>query len=84
MNDYEKIEKVIRHVKDHYIEQPDLHALSRIAGVSEFHFHRLFSRWAGVTPKALVKFSHGETCESAAPGISERARRFSRLGSLRA
>jgi AraC family transcriptional regulator of adaptative response/methylated-DNA-[protein]-cysteine methyltransferase len=56
MNDYERIEKVIRHLKEHYAEQPDLRTLAGIAQVSEFHFHRLFSRWAGVTPKALVKF----------------------------
>ena len=56
MTDYERIENVIRHLKEHYVEQPDLRTLAGIAEVSEFHFHRLFSRWAGVTPKALVKF----------------------------
>ncbi|HEY2988257.1 MAG TPA: methylated-DNA--[protein]-cysteine S-methyltransferase [Candidatus Binatia bacterium] len=56
MNDYERIEKVIRHLKEHYVEQPDFRELARIAKVSEFHFHRLFSRWAGVTPKSFVKF----------------------------
>lgn len=56
MTDYERIEKVIRYLKHRYVEQPDLRALARVADLSEFHFHRLFSRWAGVTPKALVKF----------------------------
>ncbi|HEY3305906.1 MAG TPA: AraC family transcriptional regulator, partial [Candidatus Binatia bacterium] len=56
MTDYERIENVIRHLKQHYVEQPNLRTLAGIAQVSEFHFHRLFSRWAGVTPKALVKF----------------------------
>jgi AraC family transcriptional regulator of adaptative response/methylated-DNA-[protein]-cysteine methyltransferase len=56
MTDYERIEKVIRYLKEHYVEQPDLRELAGIAKVSEFYFHRLFSRWAGVTPKALVKF----------------------------
>jgi AraC family transcriptional regulator of adaptative response/methylated-DNA-[protein]-cysteine methyltransferase len=56
MNDYERIEKVIRHLKEHYVEQPDLRTLAGVAQVSEFHFHRLFSRWAGVTPKSFVKF----------------------------
>lgn len=56
MNDYERIEKVIRYLGSHYLEQPDLRTLARVAQVSEFHFHRLFSRWAGVTPKAFLKF----------------------------
>jgi AraC family transcriptional regulator of adaptative response/methylated-DNA-[protein]-cysteine methyltransferase len=56
MTDYERIENVIRHLNGHYLEQPDLKALAAIARVSEFHFHRLFSRWAGITPKELVKF----------------------------
>jgi AraC family transcriptional regulator of adaptative response/methylated-DNA-[protein]-cysteine methyltransferase len=56
MTDYERIEKVIRHLNEHYLEQPDLRTLAEIAQISEFHFHRLFTRWAGVTPKGLVKF----------------------------
>jgi AraC family transcriptional regulator of adaptative response/methylated-DNA-[protein]-cysteine methyltransferase len=56
MTDYERIERVIRHLESHYLEQPDLGALARVAGLSVFHFHRLFSRWAGITPKAFLKF----------------------------
>ncbi len=56
MTDYERIEKIIRYLNQHYVAQPDFRELAGIAKVSEFHFHRLFSRWAGVTPKAFVKF----------------------------
>ena len=38
--------------------------LAKIAGISEFHFHRLFSRWAGITPKGFLKFitsAHAKT-----------------------
>ena len=56
MTDYERIEKVIRYLSGHYREQPDLRTLAGVVGLSEFHFHRLFTRWAGVTPKAFIKF----------------------------
>jgi AraC family transcriptional regulator of adaptative response/methylated-DNA-[protein]-cysteine methyltransferase len=55
-NNYYRIEKVIRYLDSHYLEQPDLETLAGIAQVSEFHFHRLFSRWAGIQPKTLVKY----------------------------
>jgi AraC family transcriptional regulator of adaptative response/methylated-DNA-[protein]-cysteine methyltransferase len=33
---------------------PDLASLARAAGLSKFHFHRLFRRHTGMTPKAYV------------------------------
>ncbi len=56
MTDYERVEKVILHIRSHYQEQPNLSRLAKVAQCSESHFHRLFSRWAGVTPKAFLKF----------------------------
>lgn len=56
MTDYERIEKVIRYLESHYLEQPDLRTLAKVARLSEFYFHRLFSRWAGIMPKAFLKF----------------------------
>ncbi len=56
MTDYERVEKAIHFLDSHYLEQPDLGTLARAAGVSPYHFHRLFSRWAGVTPKDFLQF----------------------------
>jgi AraC family transcriptional regulator of adaptative response/methylated-DNA-[protein]-cysteine methyltransferase len=55
MNDYERIAQVIRFLDAHHVEQPDLTTLAGRAGLSQFHFHRLFATWAGVTPKDFLK-----------------------------
>ncbi len=55
MNDYERVARVIRFLDRHHTEQPDLAALADAAGLSPFHFHRLFSNWAGVTPKDFLQ-----------------------------
>ncbi len=55
LNDYERIARVIRYLDEHRAEQPDLAALAKRAGLSPFHFHRLFSAWAGVTPKDFLQ-----------------------------
>jgi AraC family transcriptional regulator of adaptative response/methylated-DNA-[protein]-cysteine methyltransferase len=55
MNEYERIARVIRHLEAFHAEQPDLATLANVAGMSPFHFHRLFSVWAGITPKDFLQ-----------------------------
>lgn len=55
MNDYDRIEKIIRYLDEHRTQQPDLDSLAKHVGLSSFHLHRLFSKWAGITPKAFLK-----------------------------
>jgi len=55
MNEYERIERVIRYLDAYHAEQPDLASLAEVSGLSPFHFHRLFSAWAGITPKDFLQ-----------------------------
>jgi AraC family transcriptional regulator of adaptative response/methylated-DNA-[protein]-cysteine methyltransferase len=55
VNDYERIAQVIRFLDARHVEQPDLTTLAGCAGLSPFHFHRLFATWAGVTPKDFLQ-----------------------------
>jgi AraC family transcriptional regulator, regulatory protein of adaptative response / methylated-DNA-[protein]-cysteine methyltransferase len=55
MNDYERIALVIRYLDAHRTEQPDLTTLAGYVGLSPFHFHRLFSAWAAITPKDFLQ-----------------------------
>lgn len=55
MNDYERIARVIQYLDEHHREQPSLEVLAEQVGLSPFHFHRLFSAWAGITPKEFLR-----------------------------
>jgi AraC family transcriptional regulator of adaptative response/methylated-DNA-[protein]-cysteine methyltransferase len=55
MNDYERIARVIRFLDQQRASQPSLSTLAKAAGMSEFHFHRLFRKWAGTTPKQFLQ-----------------------------
>jgi AraC family transcriptional regulator of adaptative response/methylated-DNA-[protein]-cysteine methyltransferase len=55
MNDYDRIATIIRYLDRHHAEQPCLASLAERAGLSAYHFHRLFSRWAGITPKDFLQ-----------------------------
>jgi len=55
MNDYERVAQILRLLDARTGEQPSLDELAQAAGLSPFHFHRLFTRWAGITPKNFVR-----------------------------
>jgi len=55
MNDYQRIALVIRYLDEGHTAQPDLATLAGRVGLSPSHFHRLFTAWAGVTPKDFLQ-----------------------------
>jgi AraC family transcriptional regulator, regulatory protein of adaptative response / methylated-DNA-[protein]-cysteine methyltransferase len=63
--DFARIAKAIRYIEHHFREQPRLTAIAAQAGLSEFHFNRLFRRWAGVTPKQYLAFVTGREARGA-------------------
>ena len=54
--EYGRIEKAIHFLEENFRRQPGLKEVARQVGLSEYHFHRLFSRWAGVSPKRFLQF----------------------------
>ena len=54
--DYLRIEQAIVYLENHYREQPELAKIASEMGLSEYHFQRLFTRWAGVSPKRFLQF----------------------------
>lgn len=53
--DFDRITCVIRYLDEHHAAQPDLAELASLVELSPGHFHRLFARWAGVTPKDFLQ-----------------------------
>ena len=55
MSDYDRIAEAISFIINRVNNQPSLEEIARHLHLSPFHFHRLFSRWAGVTPKRFLQ-----------------------------
>lgn len=53
---YRALSATIRHLVDHWQDQPSLEELAGVAGISPYHFQRLFTRWVGISPKRFVQF----------------------------
>jgi AraC family transcriptional regulator of adaptative response/methylated-DNA-[protein]-cysteine methyltransferase len=56
LDDYSRVEKAILFLQENYHRQPELHEVAQSVHLSEFHFQRLFRRWAGISPKRFVQF----------------------------
>jgi AraC family transcriptional regulator, regulatory protein of adaptative response / methylated-DNA-[protein]-cysteine methyltransferase len=54
--DYERIEQALLYLEQHFTEQPDLKTIAEQVHLSEFHFERLFSRWAGTSPQRFMRY----------------------------
>jgi len=55
MSDYERIAKAIDYIGENVTAQPSLADVAAHVHLSPFHFQRLFSRWAGTTPKRFLQ-----------------------------
>lgn len=53
--DYQRIARAIKFVQANVHRQPTLAEIAAEVQLSEFHFQRVFSRWAGVTPKRYLQ-----------------------------
>ncbi len=58
--DYQRIAQAIEFLEQNYQEQPSLDALAERLALSPFHLQRLFTQWAGVSPKRFVQYLTAE------------------------
>jgi AraC family transcriptional regulator of adaptative response/methylated-DNA-[protein]-cysteine methyltransferase len=62
--DYSRIAKAIRYIEANVPRQPGLNELAAHVGLSEYHFQRLFTRWAGLSPKRFLQFLTRENAKT--------------------
>lgn len=55
--DFQRIELAINYIRTHFKEQPSLDEIAAAVNLSPHHFHRLFSEWAGVSPKKFLQYT---------------------------
>jgi AraC family transcriptional regulator of adaptative response/methylated-DNA-[protein]-cysteine methyltransferase len=58
--DYARIEKAIRYLDRERATAPSLADVAAHVGLSESHFQRMFTRWAGISPKRFVQYRTAE------------------------
>ncbi|MDR3694302.1 methylated-DNA--[protein]-cysteine S-methyltransferase [Mucilaginibacter sp.] len=53
---YERIAEAINYIKQNFKEQPNLDDVAEKVNLSPFHFQRLFTDWAGISPKKFLQY----------------------------
>jgi AraC family transcriptional regulator, regulatory protein of adaptative response / methylated-DNA-[protein]-cysteine methyltransferase len=53
---YNRIEKAIRYLTENFRKQPSLEETAAHVNLSAFHFQRIFSEWAGISPKKFLQY----------------------------
>src|SRR6478752_1173014 len=54
--DFDRIAKAIDFISKNIKAQPSLEEVAEIVHLSPYHFQRMFSEWAGVSPKKFLQF----------------------------
>lgn len=55
-SDFSRVAQAIRYLCAQVQDQPSLADVSAQVGVSEFHFQRIFQKWAGISPKRFLQY----------------------------
>src|SRR3982751_4794882 len=53
---YNRIAAAICYIKDNFKTQPQLEQVAQHINVSPFHFQKMFTDWAGVSPKKFLQY----------------------------
>ena len=62
---YAQVAQAIDFIRENAVAQPSLEAIAAHIGLSPFHLQRLFSEWAGVSPKRFLQYVTKEHAKEA-------------------
>lgn len=62
--DYHRIARAIAFMRQNHLERPNLAAAAQHIGLSEYHFQRMFTQWAGISPKRFLQYLTVEYAKS--------------------
>ncbi|HNL39603.1 MAG TPA: methylated-DNA--[protein]-cysteine S-methyltransferase [Saprospiraceae bacterium] len=54
--DYQRVARAIEFLDTHFQQQPELDEVARQVHLSPHHFQRIFTEWAGVSPKKFMQY----------------------------
>jgi len=53
---YKRVEEAIKFLTENFKLQPSLYDVAEQANVSPFHFQKIFTEWAGISPKKFLQY----------------------------
>lgn len=53
---YQRIEEAIGYIRENFQQQPNLDEVAEQVHLSPYHFQRMFTDWAGVSPKKFLQY----------------------------
>jgi AraC family transcriptional regulator of adaptative response/methylated-DNA-[protein]-cysteine methyltransferase len=61
---YSRIADAINYITENFKAQPDLDEVAEQVHLSPYHFQRMFTEWAGVSPKKFLQYISVEYAKS--------------------
>ena len=55
-SNYARVAKAIEYIEQNFKQQPSLAEIAEHVHLSPTHFQRIFSEWAGISPKKFLQY----------------------------
>lgn len=62
---YQIVASAIRYIREHAYQQPELNQIAQAVNLSEHHLQKIFSAWAGISPKRFLQYLTKEHAKQA-------------------